>query len=198
MRKLALAPSFALFLLAGCGGSSAPAQAPGDAPPPAEGSADMGAPPPTSMAVASAAPSAAPAVDLTPLDKPKSKWAVGAASVSDVDKGALMDAMKKAGWGGGGVSAGGTTVGKYESVTVELAKGKTKGTLTIVRPAAKPAPPSSMTITPPAQMEQKVDKATTAFVYDPDADVFVSVEINGGGKAADAKKLLDAAFKKGK
>ncbi len=39
---------------------------------------------------------------------------------------------------------------------------------------------------------------TTAYTYDADADVFVGVDVTEGGKAADAKKILDTLVVKSK
>lgn len=185
-RHLGIPLALALAAVA-CGGSTpAPAPAPeASAAPTAEASAA-----PTAEAVAPP--------NLTPLSKPASKWTVGGASLSTIDSLALLAAFKKAGWVANGTAAGRMTVSKYESVSFDIVKGKAKGHVLLVRPTAKPEAPSSMSLTPPSDLPGRANKDTTAFAADPDADVFLSVEITEGGKAADAKKLLGSLAKQGK
>jgi hypothetical protein len=174
---------------AACGGSPTP---PAPAP---EASAA-----PTAEAAAPTATAEAPKPppDLTPLSKPASKWTVGGASLSTIESTALLAAFKKAGWVADGTAAGRVTVSKYESISFDIAKGKAKGSVTLVRPTAKPVAPSSMSLTPPSDLPDRANKDTTAFTSDADADVFLSVEITEGGKAADAKKLLGSIAKQSK
>jgi hypothetical protein len=171
------------------------------------GSPPPPAPAPEASAAPTAEPSAAPATveaptppppDLTPLSKPPSKWTVGGASLSTIESTALLAAFKKAGWVADGTAAGRMTVSKYESVSFDIAKGKAKGNVLLVRPTAKPEAPSSMSLTAPSDLPGHANKDTTAFTSDADADVFLSVEITEGGKAADAKKLLGSIAKQGK
>jgi hypothetical protein len=127
--------------------------------------------------------------------KPKSKWQVSGKSLSDVDGVALQDAAKKAGLTKAN-GVGGGTGGAYENVSFPIEKGKMKGTLTLVRPTATPNTMSPLVA--PSKLGESVNKDTTASMYDADADVFISIEITEGGKATDAKKMLDQLAKKGK
>jgi len=173
----------------------------GGSPPPAAEPAPAAAAEPAPAADIAPAPSAEPdapkaAPEPAPLSKPKSKWTIGGASVSDVDSLALLAAFKKAGWVKDGTMAGTQTGGQYESVGFDIVKGKVSGRVQIVRPAAKPS--SATPLTAPSDLPGRANKDTTAFTSDPDADVFLSIEITAGGKAADAKRLLGSIAKKGK
>lgn len=135
--------------------------------------------------------------ELVALNKPKSKWTVGGKSVSEAQGDDIVAAFKKAGWVKDGVAFGNNVAGQYESGSLEIEKGKVKGTVTIVRPAATPVA-SSSPVSAPSTLSERANKDTSAFTYDEEGDVYVQVEITEGGKAADAKKILDAVFKKAK
>jgi len=128
--------------------------------------------------------------------KPKSKWTTNGKSLSEIDGMTLVQTAEKAGYAKN-ASVGQGKGGAYESVNFPLEKGKMKGELTLVRPTATPTASTSPLLSP-AELVNAVNKDTTAFIYDADADVFLKLEITEGGKAADAKKILSTMTKQAK
>ena len=140
-----------------------------------------------------------PPAKLEPLSKPASTWAVNGASLSQVTGDELIAAAKKAKWVAADATATPSVAGQYESISLPLESGKKKGTLKLVRPAATPGAPETAANAPvPSKLGESVNKDTGAFSYDEAADVFIAVELTEGGKAADAKKVLDTLAKQKK
>lgn len=179
-----------------CGGEQQPAQDPSTTnaavAPEAKPAADMPAP------EAPAEP-AKPA-KLEPLSKPASTWQAGGKSLSQISGEELAAALKKAGWiKGTEAPVTAATTGQYESLSIPLEKGKVKGTFKLIRPAATPgAPETAAQAVMPSKAADSLSKDTGASYYDEAGDVFVSIELTEGGKAADAKKALDGVAKPGK
>ena len=182
------------LLAVACGGENPEPQTPATteavAPPPA--------PPAEPKAEEKPAEPPAPA-KLEALSKPESTWTVGGKSVSKVTGEEAIAAAKKAGYVKADATATPAVAGQYETVTFPIEKQKVKGTVKIVRPAATPgAADTAATAPTPSKLGDAVSKDSGAFYYDGEADVFASVELTEGGKAADAKKALDAIAKPGK
>lgn len=133
---------------------------------------------------------------MPPLAKPKSAWSVGGTSLSDVDALELAGAFKKAKLTDSG-SAGGSMGKGYESVGFSLAKGKLKGRFYLVRPAKAPTPAESSLGSPEVALGMK-DKDKAFGIHDPDADLYFEIRLDEGGKAADAKAMLEAVIRKAK
>jgi hypothetical protein len=131
------------------------------------------------------------------LDKPKSESTIGGASISEIDGVALQEAVKKLGWAKEGQAVGSLVVGSYEALNYEIAKGKLKGKIEIVRPAANPGEPSSASMTPPGEQKASKEKDGSAVYYDEASDVLVAVTMSEG-KPADAKGVLGKLVKKAK
>lgn len=139
-----------------------------------------------------------PPAKLEALTKPESTWTVGGKSASKVTGEEAIAAAKKGGYIKGDATATPAVAGQYESVSFPIEKAKIKGTVKIVRPAGTPGAPETAASAPnPSKLGDALNKDTSAFSYDADADVFVGVELTEG-KAADAKKALDAIAKPGK
>lgn len=182
-----------VLCLPACGGSAPPADAP--VADPAEGSADMPAEPVAEKPAQPAEPKAEekqaePAVK---LDKPKSASTIGGKSISDVDGVAVQDQAKKLGWIKDAGAVGGGTLGSYEQFRFEIEKGKAKGFIEVVRPAANPTASGGSSITPPTELQSMRESEGAAVHLDPEADVIVIVSIEG--KTAEAKKLLGQLVK---
>lgn len=179
------------LLAVACGGENPEPQTPA--------TTEAVAPPPVVEPKAEEKPAEPPPpAKLEALSKPESTWTVGGASVSKVSGDDALAAAKKAGWIKGEATATPAVAGQYESVSFPIEKGKVKGTVKIVRPAATPGAPDTAASAPtPSKLGEAMNKDTSAFSYDADADVFVGVELTEG-KAADAKKALDALAKPGK
>jgi hypothetical protein len=185
------------FLVVACGGSSKP-PAPPPEPPPASA-----APPPEpapAEADAGAEAAAEPAQPETPpapaaLNKPASESTIGGTSISSVDPGAVVDAVKKMKWAGDSTTAGGGTAGQYEDIKFDIQKGKDKGFVEIVRPAQSPTA-SDTPVKAPADMEADLKKDKAAIFYDDSADVLVAVSVDK--KAYLAKQILGKLVKKAK
>lgn len=178
-----------------CGGEQQPAQDPSTtnaAVPDAKPATDMPAP-------ATPAEPAKPA-KLEPLGKPASSWQASGKSLSEISSEDLAAALKKAGWiKGTEAPVTAAVLGQYESLSIPLEKGKVKGTFKLIRPAATPgAPETAATAVLPSKAADTLSKDTGASYYDEAGDVFVSIELTEGGKAADAKKALDGVAKPGK
>lgn len=140
-----------------------------------------------------------PPAKLEALTKPESTWTIGGKSVSKATGDEALAAAKKAGLVKGDATATPSVAGQYESMSFPIEKGKMKGTVKVVRPAATPGAPESAASAPnPSKLGDSMNKDTSAFYYDAEGDVFVGVEVSEGGKAADAKKALDAIAKPGK
>lgn len=175
---LALAAS-ALLLAAGC----APYPTPG------------GPPPETPAPHASGGSSGEVAADsVPPLDKPKSKWAVGGKSLSDVATGELAVAFMQAGLTSE-VRGGAEYANGYDAIRFELDNGTVKGRFILVRPARRPT--HKATLATPAETRAKLDPTTSAGVLDESADVYFEISLTEGGKAVDAKRMLDSVIKSG-
>lgn len=181
------------LLAVACGGENPEPQTPATteavtAPPPA----------PEPQAEEKPAEPAAPA-KLEALSKPESTWTVGGKSASTVTGDEVLAAAKKAGYVKGEATVTPSVEGQYEAMSFPIEKGKMKGTVKIVRPTAAPgAPDTAAADKTPSKLGDAMNKDTSAFSYDADADVFVGVEVSEGGKATDAKKVLDAIAKPGK
>ena len=151
--------------------------------------------------VAQPAEHAAPAkpTTLAVLDRPASQWTVGGKSLSRVTDEEVLMAAKKAGWTKDDTTVTPLVGGQYEARSFPIEKGKTKGTVKIVRPTANPGSPDSTSgFTPPSTLGASMNQETSAYTYDADADVFVGVDLTEGGKAADAKKILETMVVKSK
>jgi hypothetical protein len=136
---------------------------------------------------------------LTVLDRPASQWTIDGKSVSRATDAEVLEAAKKAGWTKDDTTVTPLIGGQYEARSFPIEKGKTKGTVKIVRPTATPGTADSMSgFTPPSTLGASMSQETTAFTYDADSDVFVGVDLTEGGKAADAKKILDTLVVKSK
>lgn len=144
-------------------------------------------------------PAAAQPTALSVLDRPASQWTIGGKSLSRVTDEEVLAAAKKAGWTKDDTTVAPLVGGQYEARSFPIEKGKIKGTVKIVRPAATPGTPDSASgFTPPSTLGASMNKETSAFTYDADADVFVGVDLTEGGKEADAKKILDTLVVKSK
>ena len=164
----------------------------------------------TNAQVATPAPAAdmpAPAAEpvkpakLEPLTKPASSWQTNGKSLSEITGEELAAALKKAGWiKGTEAPITAALTGQYESMSIPLENAKKmKGTFKLIRPAAKPGEPETASqAVLPSKAADTLSKDTGASYYDEASDVFVSIELTEGGKAADAKKALDAVAKPGK
>lgn len=137
---------------------------------------------------------------LEPLTKPASSWQTNGKSLSEITGEDLAAALKKAGWiKGTEAPITAALTGQYESMSIPLEKGKVKGTFKLIRPAAKPGEPETASqAVLPSKATDTLSKDTGASYYDEASDVFVSIELTEGGKAADAKKALDGVAKPGK
>ncbi len=131
---------------------------------------------------------------MPPSAKPKSKWSIGGKSVSDVATGELAAAFMKAGLTDE-VRGGAEHANGYDAIRFELDNGDIKGRFLLVRPA--PRPTHKAPITTPTEAQAKMDGGAAAGVLDAEADVYFEIQLTEGGKAADAKRMLDAVFKKG-
>lgn len=131
------------------------------------------------------------------LDKPKSASTIAGTSISELDGAALQEAVKKLGWANEGAAVGSMTMGSYESISYDIEKGKLKGKIEIVRPAAAPGEASSTTVTPLAEQKDSKEKEGSAVFYDEASEVLVAVTMTEG-KPADAKKVLGKLVKKAK
>ena len=189
-------PLIASMVLLACGGGTPPAD---HATP--EGSASAGAPTEAPSASPSAKeeaktdapgekPAAKPAeaAKAPKLDKPKSEATIAGKSLSELDDAGLSAELKKLGWVKEGAAVSGGTVGSYQSLSVDIEKGKAKGVVKIIRPAAEPGEASGTSIAPPSEQKAEREKEGAATELDEAADVLVIVQIEG--KTADAKKLL--------
>ncbi len=136
---------------------------------------------------------------LSVLDKPASQWTIDGKSLSRVTDAELLAAAKKAGWTKDETTVTPLIGGQYEAHSFPIEKGKMKGTVKIVRPTATPGTADSLSgFTQPSALGASMNADTAAYTYDADADVFVGVDMTEGGKAADAKKVLDAMVMKSK
>lgn len=136
-----------------------------------------------------------------PLKKPASQFQIGGKSISSVACTEVGDLVKKAGWIAKDATptCAGGAIGVYEADQLAIEKGKIKGKLSIVRPAAKPTVEGSGKMVPPGEQAAAVKDKKTAFAMaDAEADVAVIVELEEPGKTADAKKLVDGLVKKAK
>lgn len=198
-RRLVLA-----LLLAACSATKAapPAERAPEAPPSAASAASPASSPEPSTAPTSSAPapsdaqSATAPAEVAPVAKPKSEWSVDGTSLSDIDALALAAAFKKAKLTDSG-SAGGSYGKGYESVNFDVSKGKLKGRFYMVRPAKTPTPAESSLGGPEVALGLQ-DKHKSHGVLDKNADLYFEIRMEEGGKAADAKKLLDAVIKRKK
>lgn len=177
-----------------CGGSEPAAQDPSTT------NANVAAAPPVEAPAPAAPVEPAKPAKLEPLGKPASTWMAGGKSLSEVSGEDLAATLKKAGWiKGTDAKIVAATTGQYESMTIPLEKGKVKGTFKLIRPAAMPgAPETAAQAVMPSKAADTLSKDTGSSYYDEASDVFVSIELTEGGKAADAKKALDGVAKPGK
>jgi hypothetical protein len=148
--------------------------------------------------VAATAPSAStPAaeadVDIPPVARPKSAWTVDGVSLSDIDGLAIAGAFKKAKLTDSG-SAGSSPGNGWDTVNVSIAKGKMKGMFYLVRPATFPTKKTSTG--GPNVAESLLDKEKGFGIWDKEADVYFKITLDEGGKAADAKRMLEQVIKK--
>lgn len=134
---------------------------------------------------------------LAVLDRPASQWTVGGKSLSRVTDEELLAAAKKAGYTKDDTTVTPLIGGQYEARSFPIEKGKTKGTVKIVRPTGTPGVADS-TFAQPSTLGASMNADTTAYTYDADADVFVGVDLTEGGKAPEAKKILDTMVVKSK
>ncbi|MBK7582137.1 MAG: hypothetical protein IPI67_18265 [Myxococcales bacterium] len=182
-------------MVTACGGSAPPAQPP-DADP-REGISDVPPAPkgevPAEETAEAANGSGAEAAEAKPVEKPKSAAAIGGSSLSDVSGVAVQAEAKKLGWFRQDAAVGGGTMGVYEQFRFEIEKGKLKGFIELVRPAAKPTPAGSGGMVPPAELKDMREKEGAAVHFDEASDVVVIVSVEG--KPADAKKLLGKLIK---
>jgi hypothetical protein len=129
------------------------------------------------------------------IEKPPSESTIGGKSISEVDGAALTAEAKKLGWVKDGVSPNTNTTGSYESIKFDIEKGKQKGYVEIVRPAATPGAPGAGG--QPSEVKALREKDGAAVHWDEASDVVVVVFIEGG-KTADAKKILASYVKAAK
>lgn len=142
---------------------------------------------------------AAKPTQLSVLDRPASQWTIGGKSLSRVSDEEVLASAKKAGWAKDDTTMTPLVGGQYESRSFPIEKGKTKGTVKIVRPTAAPGSPDSASgFTPPSTLGAAMNSETSAYTYDADADVFVGVDLTEGGKAPEAKKILETMVVKSK
>jgi hypothetical protein len=125
------------------------------------------------------------------LDKPKSDSTIAGKSISEADPTALQAEAKKLGWLKAEGGASPQVSGSYETIKFDIEKGKSKGYVEIVRPAAAPGAASGGGGTP-AELKSMREKEG-AVHYDEASDVLVVVFVEG--KQADAKKLLNQYVK---
>jgi hypothetical protein len=154
------------------------------------------APGPTSdpIATGETGDTAAPTEEPPQVDRPPTSWSVGDTSLSTIDGLGLLEAFKKAGLSqdtGVDIALG----NGYESLTFSIMKGNAKGRFYVVRPARKETKPSRLAS--PAETANMSDKDKSAGILDAEADVYFEVHLEAGGKAADAKKILDGVVKNG-
>jgi hypothetical protein len=181
----------ALFLVA-CGGGTPPAENP---PPEEMAEAPVEEPPPAEEKSEEAPPEEAKKEMAPKLDKPKSESTISGASISEIDGAALQEAVKKLGWAKDGNAVAGMTMGSYEALNYEIEKGKLKGKIEIVRPAAAPGEVSSTTMVAPSEQKAAKEGEGSAVFYDEASDVLVAVTMTEG-KPADAKGILGKLVKK--
>jgi hypothetical protein len=120
------------------------------------------------------------------IDKPPSESTIAGKSVSEIDGATVASEAKKLGWVKEAAPAGANTSGSYETLKLDIEKGKSKGFIEIIRPAANPGAPGSGGA--PSEVKAAREKDGAAVHYDEASDVLIVVMVEG--KTADAKKLL--------
>ncbi len=104
----------------------------------------------------------------------------------------MVAAVQKLKWAPPTVAIGGGTVGKYESIRFGIQRGSASGHIEIIRPAHNPISGTASMMAPKDQQAMN-DKMGATFL-DKDADVLVTVVVDGNKRAA--QRLLDKLVKK--
>ncbi|MDI1435430.1 hypothetical protein, partial [Polyangium sorediatum] len=170
-------------------------------PPPAAEPAPAATPAPATepSAPAPAADAAKPAADVpTPLTKPASTHQIGGKSLSEIEQPDLREAFKASPW----KTVDGTNTffveGVYEAHSFEVANGKKKARVRLVRPTKKPEKSPLANLTPrslidgDAAKEHGMDEfkgAAIGVVVDEPADVILAIALEKGTEA-EAKAAL--------
>ncbi len=104
----------------------------------------------------------------------------------------VVAAVQKLKWAPQNVAISQGTVGKYENIRFGIQNGSASGHIEIVRPAHDPSTGGANMMAPKDQAA--MNENTGAVYLDKDADVIVTVVVDGNKTAA--KRLLDKLVKK--
>lgn len=138
---------------------------------------------------------------LSPLERPRSRFTIGGASLSDIEPSALVAALKKLGYKQAEEPTLSTNVaGLYEAVELGIEKGGAGMVVVLFRPTRQPVEPSppyvASTFEPKNNADITKDNPSLVALYDDKGDVAVLVHAGVPERAARARALLDALVKR--